>query len=569
MSVERLGRVVQWLALRTGSGPLRPLWFLVYRIVIWGVAGWVTLGCRGCRVYLKGGFGFGEPVYGLSDVDAIVVTDDTDGPEARLRARVEERWRRLTVRLPPLIELFQLWIYERDALGSLDADSYLTFALRASAHGSGDRTAFFGNRRRWDPMAVLERPGLGGPRRDWRRLGSRRRTPPPVSEPSSREIFAWLELGHLWAYAFALSADRTKASAAYTCQKLIADSARTWLWLRFGEQTFTRGDALSLALRRMPDEEEALLHAIELGRRLPRRPPPPLEEVLPFLARTSSKVACELASRATGVGVTSVKLSWDGADELVLSDRVAEQTHALEAAGAACGALLPLADWRARAVPGMLDLALLPVDGHPRDAAVLSRLALVSDEDFFPALRADGLLVMPTTEIWHRGRLRRIECSVSDPVSIALLDGRPFASFPNLPGWSAQDSATRALAEHRGWLSLLPSERAGELPYWMSPPYHPELVDLCGLFSAARAALFAESLRAGPPELPLTAAAITRGMAEYGPAARTAAQAGYEALTTCRRRLEPPDARTIETLRNAVVSLPPYAAAVSSGLSVG
>jgi hypothetical protein len=44
--------------------------------VIWSVALWVTAGLKRSRTYLKGGFGFGEPVYGLADVDMIVVIEE-------------------------------------------------------------------------------------------------------------------------------------------------------------------------------------------------------------------------------------------------------------------------------------------------------------------------------------------------------------------------------------------------------------------------------------------------------------------------------------------------------------
>lgn len=550
-----LGRVLQRLALRTGRGPLGPLWWLAHRAVIWAVARWVTAGSNGCEVYLKGGFGFGRPVYGLSDIDAIVVTES--------RARVEARWRRLTLRFPTLAELFQLWVYERDHVSMLDRDSYLTFGL--GERGTG-HPAFFGDRRPHDPMAVLHRPGLYGPRRDWSRLGSRKRPPPPVRDRCAREIFAWLELRFIWAHAFMLSADRTSASAAYTCQKLVADPARIWLWLEFGEQAHAREEVLARALQRMPDEEETLRFALELGRQLSRRPEPPLAEVLPFLARTSSMIARRLAASAAEAATTQVKLVWGGPDELLLDEDGVQRARALGLEGRR--SLLPLADWRARALPGLIDLALAVTPGDPSDLDRVAALAHAGGEDFFPALRDDQLLVLPSTEVWHRGKLRGVECQTTDPVSIALVEGIAAAAFPDLPGWSAEDCARRALAEHHSWLTIGTERRAHELPYWMTAPYHPELVELGGLFTAARAALFADSLRSGAPELQLTAAAIVRRMADYGSAARTAAEAGYEALSACRPRRGSPDAAAARGLRDAVSALAPYAATAAAGVAI-
>src|SRR3712207_8979095 len=52
--------------------PSTTLFRSAHRVVIRAVAGWVARG-TGATTYLKGGFGFGSPVYGLSDVDMIVV----------------------------------------------------------------------------------------------------------------------------------------------------------------------------------------------------------------------------------------------------------------------------------------------------------------------------------------------------------------------------------------------------------------------------------------------------------------------------------------------------------------
>ena len=220
--------------------------------------------------------------------------------------------------------------------------------------------------------------------------------------------------------------------------------------------------------------------------------------------------------------------------------------------------LVPLADWRARAFPGLLDVLLAPAPGDPADPEDLAALARAGDEDVFPALRHGDLLVFPTTEVWARGKLRGIECPLTDPVSFALLEGRPVARFPELPGWSASDSARRAVAEHRAWLAAGNEARAERLPHWMSPPYHPELVELCGSLNAARAALFAESVERGTPELALTADAVASRWAEVDPASGGIAAAACHELACCRPDRSVPDPRIVHEVRRAVEALPAY-----------
>jgi len=88
---------------------------------------------------------------------------------------------------------------------------------------------------------------------------------------------------------------------------------------------------------------------------------------------------------------------------------------------------------------------------------------------------------------FERSRMRGIHCPLTDPVSFALAWGAETASFPRMAGWSAQDWARRAVAEHSAWLRAGPAARPAEMH-----------------LAAARAALFSESLDEGRPELVLT-----------------------------------------------------------------
>jgi hypothetical protein len=567
MTIDGLARVLQRAAVRTGRGPLRPVWAAVHRAVIWAVAWWVTLGARGSRTYLKGSFGLGRPVFGLSDVDMIVVVDDDPGRPGIERERVERRWQALARRWEAVSDLFQLWVYEGADLPSPETATYLDFGLSRPGVENVGRPAFLGPGAPHDPLGLLERPGPFGSRGDWRRLGARRRAPLPIGDGGARAIFAWLEVRYLWGYAFLTVADPARDSAAYMCQKLVADSAATWLWLRFGERISDRRESLIRALHHMPEEEPALTGAIELGRRLPRRPEPPLATVLPFLVRTCSKIAEHITAMTAQAAATEVKLVWGGPDDLLLSD---DANARADAAGAVGGraALLPLADWRALAIPALLDNALAIVPGDPSDPDRLAELTHAGDDCFFPALRGEQLIVLPTTEIWHRGRLRRVACATSDPVSIALADGEELAAFPDLGGWSAQDCARRAVAEHRGWLSQGLDGDRSELPFWVRKSGCPELSELCGLLTAARAALFADSLLVGAPELALTARAIVDRLSARGAAARAAAAGAYEALEACRGSLRKPDPRPVGALREVVRALPAYASHLSQGAAI-
>src|SRR5205814_3110784 len=109
---------------------------------------------------------------------------------------------------------------------------------------------------------------------------------------------------------------------------------------------------------------------------------------------------------------------------------------------------------------------------------------------------------------WHRVKLRGIQCPPSDPVSFALVEGKRLALYPNVPGWSAHDCASRAVAEHYAWLAG--GRRDGNVRGWVAaqtPAEPAPAVTLGRLFTAARAGLFLESL-SEKPELALTVPAV-------------------------------------------------------------
>jgi hypothetical protein len=548
---------LQPLVLRSGQGRLRRMWAVVHRLAIALVRIWVaplTLRHK-VHVYLKGGFGLGQPIYGVSDIDMIIVLAHDPGRPGGRRTAAARRWRRLCAVLPPLIKLFQLWIYEDAELHALQDDTYLTFGLRAGDGRAVAPAAFLGSRPPHDDMRLLDHPGLYGVGRDWRRLGAPRRPLPPVTDPATGTILAWLELRFIWGHAFATAVRPDVASAAYTCQKLVSEPARIWLWLRHAEQLFDREAVLWRALTLLPEEEATLRFAVELGRRLAHAPEPPLFDVLPFLVRMSTRIAEYLAHATRAAGITEVELVWDDERE-PLVDPANRRTIAALTDPVGDLRLLPLVDWRACAIPAPLDEALMVVPGEPSDLARVAELARANRVGAYAVLTTGQLLVAPVDAIGERGRLRGIQCATSDPVSHALIRGQAKASFPRVDGWSAESLALRAVAEQRAHLEL--GGAATALPPWVSAPEAHSVTELSALFSAARAALFADSLKTQRPELLMTGAAVADRLAECRPGARTVVECAYGALAAARLHQQPVDSRAVSALRRIVENMPAF-----------
>jgi hypothetical protein len=479
-------------------------------------------------LYARGSFGAGEPLYGLSDLDlAIVLAGDPRRP-GRARDRVRRRWRRLGRALPALRPMIDMAVYEERDLAVAAAAPTPT-ARRAVHYGAGQVA---------DDASLLVRPGLYGALWDWRGLAGRPRLPDqPALDAQDRRIAGWLELQFWWRYAFGLGIDPTAPRAAYLCVKLVSEPARIWLWLVHGERVEGRAETLRRALEVLPDEEEALRAALALHSLLDRSPPAPVSETLPTLVRLSSRLARRLAADVEPAGATEVRLAWGGQDELIVPGGAGRE-HSL----------LPLADWRALARPLPLDesFALLPLDpASPADLGATAGAHSVP----YPALRAGELLVMPTT---RGGHLRSVQCRTTDPVSFALADGAARAAFPEVRGWSAGDWARRAVAEHRAWLGLgEPGEPPAlrELMRGQARTVAPRPLTLSRLLTAARAALFLDSLERGEPVLALTAAAV---------ADRLGADDVLAWHRACREEGGDPPARVVGAFRETVLALPAY-----------
>ena len=486
---------------------------LGYRVVA-RVAAWLLArDAPEASVYVRAGAAGGELLPGMSDIDLAVVA--AGGGE-----RVRRRWDAALARVPLLDRLvdWPLILDERD-LGAISGSCALTFGLEDG------RAAYFGERASVDVIRRLEHPGLGDPMAGWRLLrGAERRPAAPAQDPHRDALAAWSEVVLWWRWAFVFCDQPRTPRAADVCVKLISEPARAWLWLAHRERAGSRADALRLLAERLPEEAPAAELALDLQRRLPTAPTAPFEAVLPALMRMSRRVDALIESRLAGAA----------------ADEVAIAGAPLPGSGT-----LPLADWPAVAAPAAFAETFSIRPGDPGDPAALTEAIRAAERGTLHALRSGELLVVPARPL-PRSRMRAVKSRTTDPVSFALADGAAVARFPRVAGWSAGDLAARAVAEHRAWL------RTRVMPPvpWSPPP--PPSHGLGMLLSAARAALLAESVEAGSPELIVDPAALGRLL---GPAGEDAVAAHAAAVRDA--ALPPP--RVVAELDAIVAKLPAYA----------
>jgi hypothetical protein len=536
---------------------LAPVWALAYRTAARAWSAFLTRGESDAAAYVRGSLGVGDTLPGLSDVDmAIVLAEDPAGP-GLARERAAARWQRLrrALRLTDLLLDYPL-ICEDSELAEMSGSSALTYGLAAPA---GKQAAYFGQGAGQDRTRMLERPGLYGATADWRLIaGPERRAAEPPRDAQSRRIAGWLELVSWWQWVFPACADPAGPRTASLCTKLVAEPARIWLWLADGERVSGRAEVLGRARRRFPEEEDAFRRALELQRSLPDSPDPPLAEVLPVLVRLSARIAELIAAQIEDQGATGVRLAGADPSELVLAQGEWRRT-AMLAEGRELD-LLPLCDWKSLACPYMPDESFAQLPGDPGDPALLGAATRSQPAGPYPALQARGLMVLPA-ERW-RSRLRAVTCPVTDPVSFALAAGDTVARFPNVDGWSAEHAARRAVAEHRAWLWAAPVPPDGSAQ-------DAQGIALAMLLSAARAALFLESLSAGnEPELAVTLTATARRLAERSAGARAVAEEAVDGYRAFAAHRTPPPARTVAAMRTLVQELHVYAEDSPAALAV-
>jgi hypothetical protein len=522
--------------LRTARSPLEGLWSLAYRLTARSVAAYLRRRHPRSTAYVRGSLAGGDPLFGVSDIDLVLVTASWPGRPGEARASMLRRFDRLCAIAPPLRVLVHVAVYEEADLRQAVAGSPC-LCPAPIPEGSGEPQPFA----RVDPAELAVRPGLAGPTRDWRRIAGRDRLPAVgVLASHQLRIAAWMEVQYWWRYAIEASAAPAGPRRLQLCFKLVSEPTRVLLRLAHGERFEDRRAALRRALELYPEESEALRFALDVDAALPRSPSPRFADALRHLVGLTSRIAGELAQELDPAGATEVRLVWGGEDELATGARARDPLRALLDREPA---LLPLVDWRALARPDPPDETLASTPGSPADPSTLRAAALAGRSGPYPALSADRLLVLATTAIPGRARLRAVQCPVTDPVSFALLEGRGTAGFPDAEGWSIRETAARAVTNHRAALPAAAADRG--------------VGELATLFTAARAGLLMEGVEERSPELPLTVAAVAAQLDARSPKGGVA-RAAYEAYREARSSGIEAPARTVTALRNRVLSLPAY-----------
>lgn len=555
---RKLALTLARLMLRTANTPLSAVWALAYWSVMRSAVAIIRSQYREASIYLKGSFASREEVYGISDVDLVVVlpVGETRPGSAQLSAR--ESWKQLCHRLPLFRFVIQhCWFYEEDDLRKSLSASCLTHGL-TSGHDrqDDDRAVFLGSHPLHDHMGLQTQPSLYGARNEWRHLGGKNRLPGVgKDDPQSRRLAAWLHLQYWWRHAFLACTEPARDHVPLLCAKLIAEPVRLWLWVERAEQVETREAALRRGLSELPEEREVLQLGLDLLKALPRSPHPPLPEVIAALLRHTERLALQMSAAAEAAGSVEVRLA--GSEQLTVTSEMIDRMHALNTR-CESGELLPLADWRARAVPSVPDEVIMQIQANAVDPAFLASTARADGGDAIPAFRYNSMLVMPTTNP-ERGMLRAVQCQPTDPVSIALADGRTIARFPELAGWSALHCARRAVAEHRAWLA------AGGAVYpphgWVgvqSGTSEPTIRTLGLLFSAARAALFLESVEEGRPELAVTVAGVADCLVARDSSCNEVVHSALQNFRTS-RAADSTDPVTVAAMLDVVRNLSAYA----------
>jgi hypothetical protein len=536
---------LQRLVVRTQAGPLRPLWALLYAVTLRILAAAVRRADPAATVYVRGGLGERGAVYGLADFDLVIVTAAGIGSGGNASKRIRERLKRIAGRPPGrLEELINSRVYEQEDLDDFGADPVFVYGLDRDPRKAPPPGLYFGPRAAshgpgWDRVRLHERPGVYGPMSAWRLVAGPERRPPNRTWDVDRQRMAsWLELQFWWRHSATLSLRPDAPSAPYMAVKLVAEPARVWLWLTEGERCDSRVEALRRAGQVLPAEAEAFEEALELHRSLPHRPPVDVARTLAALTRLSSLIADRLAHDVDALGTVPVSLLGAAQADLMLPQGGWE--GALPASEPK-----PLADWRALAWARSPDETFVTLSGSPADPAKVAACAEV-EEGPFPTLLADGLLVRPTGRV-YRAHLRTLHCRISDPVSFALREGAEVARFPSAPGWSPRDWARRATAEYAAWLASTGEqlETSGAV--------------LGMLASAARAAVFLESVECCEPQLPLTIAATLEALAERSASNRQVAESAAEAYADFAGLGKVPPAAMVLELGHLVRRLAPYA----------
>jgi hypothetical protein len=561
--ITKLGEGLSRLMLRTSATPLRQAWSLAYASVARFAVTMVLRENPDASIYLKGSFASGEPVYGISDIDLVAVIPHKGKPGSeQLRAR--EKWKALCKRFPLLEAVIQhCWFYEDDDLRESSSTTCLTYGLASNPDEGSDRAGFLGKSALHDHMGLQTNPSLYGLEKDWRfTAGRQSRLATKVLDEQDRMVAAWLHLQYWWRHACIACAEPHRPHIPLLCVKLIAEPVRLRSWIERGEYLATREEALRRGLSETSEENNAIRLALHLMKELPRSPRPPVGDAIDALLRQTQRISETLSAAADAAGYVDVRLT--GGDDIIASAEVKAEIEAFRTS-AVSFKMLPLADWRARVVPGVPDEAMFVSEPAGVDSKLLATFAPVREAT--PVFFTHRVMLLPTTSS-EKGMLRSVQCEATDPVSFALAGGSAFARFPELRGWSAADCARRAVAEHRAWLDIL--EWTAPPHGWVGPqpsPREPHLRTLGLLFTAARAALFLETLAEGEPQLAVSAAGVAELLVSRERALADVVESAVYALRRA-RAMQAADLSCISPLLDVVRRLPAYSRSHDWSLAV-
>jgi hypothetical protein len=520
----RLAGGLRRVLLRADHGPVRRACLACAEGLIRLLAHYLGRGLP-AGVYVRGGFGAGEPVLGVSDIDLVaVVAGGTDGAGDPW-SRVMGRWQRLERRLPGLHRIAYLECYSEAELAKPRRTRF-TYGL----DGRGPRSLFFAERPgSWSQPARRSLPLLLPdlwPVDCWRFVsGQDLRPRTDAGEPTCAHLVAWVHLQYWWRLGLRALNAPAAPWVTYASVKLVADAAKIVLWLEHGEQHLVRRESLQRALEVLPEEEAAIAFALSVLDGRPDCGAPPIELVWPSFVRVSGRIAQRLAADLAPMGATAVRL--EGLAPIEPTDD---------------GGARPLSDWTALVWPPGREESFVVGPGTPFEVPAVLSAAECSTRTSFVTLLGDGLIIRPGRQ--GREWFRAVDFGATDPVSEAMLGARPAATFANVPGWSALDTAARAVAEHAAWLRL-PRDPAVE-------PADILTAHLAGLFSAARAGLFLRSAQDHEPVLPVTFEATADALADRLPSYRSAIEDAYESYRTA---VDSGRAATREVLRAAAGAL--------------
>jgi predicted nucleotidyltransferase len=310
---------LQRLAVATQYPPFRWCYRLLYALAI-------ALCTRRLRripgvraIYLRRGLASGRPVYGLSDIDLMVMVEgDLTGKAA---ARVRHQYDLLRRVIPMLPEPGELGLYNRE---------HFQLLYR--------RSAFY--RGRFDQG-----------RRTWRRLWGEEvfgDLPPPRGD--ARDT-AWQELRPAWnCLALELTADpsthadgsaRPSSARRYVAYKAIAEAARACLVAQGEDAALSRDDAVVRAAERFPELAAHLAGVRRLRAKLSRPDLPDPDALMhTFLALAGKTLA---STPDAAAGTRRLRILAPPSDDLLLAQ---EELSRLERA---CAEL-----------PGIDHIVLLP-----------------------------------------------------------------------------------------------------------------------------------------------------------------------------------------------------------------